>query len=137
MVQYGRCHGSRRGPDERSNTVTLVESGPMLCMAKTSPLSFLELLPVLLCAETISQIASEFFKFLFSIKFILLSYIHLRHKSISPLKIFWRRRQEPFCADRKTYTTFVKYVIKYACTTNLVTNFKFVEEYAMNNKQIK
>jgi len=35
------------------------------------------------------------------------------------------------CVDRKTYTklsTF-EYVIKYACTTNLVTNFKFAEEY--------
>ena len=50
------------------------------------------------------------------------------------------RRQEPFCADRKTYTkpsAFVKYVIKYACTANLVTNFKFAEEYVMNNKRIK
>jgi hypothetical protein len=48
-------------------------------------------------------------------------------------------RQEPFCADRKTYTklsTF-EYVIKYACTTNLVTNFKFAEEYVTNNKRIK
>ena len=38
-------------------------------------------------------------------------------------------RQEPFCADRKTYTkpsAFVKYVIKYACTANLVTKFKFI-----------
>jgi len=41
-------------------------------------------------------------------------------------------RQEPFCAGHKTYTkpsAFVKYGIKYACTANLVTNFKFTEEY--------
>jgi len=35
----------------------LAASEPMLRTAKTSPLSFLEFLPVLWCAKTISQIA--------------------------------------------------------------------------------
>src|ERR1700685_3473662 len=48
------------------------------------------------------------------------------------------RRQEPFCGACKTYmkpSTFVKYMIKFVGTANPITNFKFVEEYAKNNKR--
>jgi hypothetical protein len=47
------------------------------------------------------------------------------------------QRQEPFLVTRKTYTkpsTFVKYVIKFVNSTNFITNSKFAEQYAKNNK---
>jgi hypothetical protein len=54
-----------------------------------------------------------------------------------PLSSKFHRRQEPFLVARKTYTkpsTFDKYVIKLVSTTNPITNSKFAEQYATNNK---
>ena len=53
---------------------------------------------------------------------------------------YLHRRQGPFCMACKTYTkasTFVKYVIKFVSTANLIKNFELVQEYVKNNKQIK
>jgi len=47
-------------------------------------------------------------------------------------------RQEPFLVTHKTYTkpsTFVKYAIKFVSGANPITNSKFVEQYAKNNKE--
>src|SRR6266481_2679727 len=57
---------------------------------------------------------------------------------LPPIHDRLHQRQEPFCVDRKTYaklSTFVKYVIKFVCRANPITNFEFAEEYVKKNKR--